>query len=140
MLFETNDADRHALGGFFAGEGGHAWTQLRLDSFSPYFQVVAKSTCRPLMETVLIGNVDTLMDYLSGLKGQGAQVLLVSPWYLNKSRHWKIEPLAEIWEGCSPDSPATLFVKYVLGNDREYLHCLDGPQLEINGIQWRQRL
>ena len=60
MLFETREADRHQLGTIFAGNGGHSWTQVKLDSFSPFFMIFIAATQQYLAETLLLGTLDDL--------------------------------------------------------------------------------
>lgn len=127
MLFETREEDRHHLGTILAGRGGHSWTQVKLDSFSPFFMIVIAATQQYLAETWLLATLDDLICCQTSMKlhfsGRNVSVSLVSPAHVNKSQQWLVEPLKEAWE-IKYYSQADPAFRYVLHDGRTY-HC--GP-------------
>lgn len=143
MLFETQESNRHALGTLFAGSEGHAWTQVRLDRFSPFFMVVIEASQQYLAETWQLATLEDLIFCKETLAlnfpMRAVSIFLISPAHVNKSRQWLIEPLKEAWE-IEYSKYADPAFRYVLHDGRDYIYGIcDGEEIPKDAA-WKQRI
>jgi hypothetical protein len=102
-VFQSVSLARHPVMSALAGENHHVWSQLTLTANLPWFYAsfALHTPDGSLIETVLLSSVDQVIDLLSKNGGEISiyQLFLVSPGYLNKTDHWRMEQLNEIWQG-----------------------------------------
>lgn len=102
MFFETFETDRNLIGSALAGSGGHAWTQVKLGHFVPFFIMeVGPSDCYSA-ETWLVGSISCLLANHAMLKKEfperAVSTLLVIPNQIRQGKKRLIAPVAEVWE------------------------------------------
>lgn len=118
-----------------------AWSYVHCRLFAPWLHVVREVTYRDepdgergvLQDMLFLAEVAHLMQLQIMPRVRILSVDLMSPGPLNGTGHWKLEPLAEIWEGLVPMryEPLRAFV-YVLEDGRRYVDApLDIPESEL---------
>lgn len=142
MLFETYELNRHEIGTLFAGRGGHGWTQVRLDRFSPFFMIVIEATQQWLAETWQLATLEDLTYCQETLRlhfpKRKVLTFLVSPAHVNKSQQWLIEPLKEAWEIRYSNQADSAF-RYVLHDGRTYYYGTLAGEILSTDPAWKMR-
>lgn len=124
-MFLTTPLDRHPIKSAIAGHNCDVWTHITLTVNFPWFCLSHSSRTGSeigIKGTEFLSNPDQVAEFLNQPESNidVDQLLLVSPPRLNRTRNWKMEPLAEVWRGHFKDSG--LFVDvYVLQDGRRYV-------------------
>lgn len=131
-MFLTTPSDRHPIKSAIAGHGCDVWTHITLTIDFPWYCL--SYSRRPgatlgVEGTEFLSKPNQLAEFLSQTDSiiQVDQLLLVSPPRLNRTRHWQMEPLAEVWRGHYEDSGFFVHA-YVLQDGRRYV---DAPDPEV---------
>lgn len=133
-MFLTTPSDRHPIKSAIAGHGCDVWTHITLTVDFPWYCL--SYSRRPgatvgVTGTEFLSKPDQVAEFLSQTDSiiQVDQLLLVSPPRLNRTSHWQMELLAEVWRGRFKDSGFYVHV-YILQDGRRYV---DAP----NPGDWR---
>ena len=123
-VFLTHPIGRHDIMSNLAGEGQQVWTYAKITSDLPWYLVsydlkfpeysVGESMCCSAVEQLiklLSYDEDTLVV---------KHVMLVSPYYMNQSSDWQMDPLHQIWEGQSAEDGHTVLV-FKLADGRQFV-------------------
>lgn len=143
MFFETYESDRNLMGTALTGTGGHAWLQVKLGHFVPFFIMEVGPTERYLGETWLVGSISCLLANHAMLKKEfpqrEASTFLVMAGQMKRGGQRLIEPLAEVWER-EYDACSDPEFRYVLSDGRVLIH---GPEIgqydESDATPWERR-
>ena len=129
-MFETHVEGEIPLPAEFGYPNVRAWSYVHCHLFAPWLHVVRQVTYQDkgggepyvLQDMLFLAEVGQLVELQAIPQVKIVSVDLMSPGPLNGTGHWKLEPLAEIWEGLVPMGfgPRRAFV-YVLEDGRRYL-------------------
>ena len=136
-MFETHDGAEIPVPPVFGEPGLRLWSYVRSRLHVPWLHVVyslsyeeegERYSLREMMFLTQVGQLQQLQE-------TGAQIVaidLMSPGHLNGTDGWKLEALAEIWEGAVPKTEGQVAQVYVLKNGTRYVDsALDTPESEL---------
>lgn len=128
-MFLTTPADRQPIKSAIAGGGCDVWSRITLTLDFPWFCLSYSSRasascgihgteffCKPAQVAEFLRNAES--DF------QIDQLLLVSPPRLNRTIHWQMEPLSEVWVGHRKSRTFDIHA-YVLQDGRRYIDAPD---------------
>jgi len=141
-MFETNDSAEIQIPPVFGDTGDRLWTFVRWKLHTPWFHVVYQTLTPDAATGLTFSDMMflTWVKQLLLLREDPAvhieEVDLVSPGHMNGSNRWKLEPLAEIWEGIDPGSENMPAHVYVLENGARYMESgLATPESELRNLR-----
>lgn len=128
-MFETNDSAEISVPSAFSEPGMRVWTHVKYTLHMPWFHVVCRFRYEDNEEEYALHQMMffTRVEQLLQLQQERPQIQmveidLVSPGHMNGTDRWKLEPLAEIWEGTEPEAENQLAYVYVLEDGTRYFY------------------
>lgn len=128
-MFETHVEGEIPIPAEFGAPSVRAWSYVLCRLFKPWLHVVRQvpypadegGEAFELQETLFLSHVEQLPPVMRVPGARIVSIDLMSPGQLNGSGYWKLEPLAEIWEGVVPSKRGDQRARvYVLEDGRRY--------------------
>lgn len=140
-MFETHDEAEVPIPPVFGDPGLRMWSYVKCRLHVPWFHVVCRFTyedkadeeAHALREMMFLTQVEQLLQLQEGgPRIQIEEIDLMTPGHMNGTDRWKLEPLAEVWEGIEPETDGQRTLVYVLDNGTRYVDsALDTPESEL---------
>ncbi|MBI3440969.1 MAG: hypothetical protein HY052_04075 [Proteobacteria bacterium] len=140
-MFETHQEAERPIPPGLGDPGVRAWSYAVCRLFVPWLHVLRSVTYQAgedddetytLHETLFLTEVEQLLQLQQNPQAKIVAVDLMSPGPLNGTNRWKLEPLAEIWEGLVPQTHGQRAFIYVLADGKRYVDAaLDTPESEL---------
>ncbi len=141
-MFETHDSAELPIPPGLGDPGIRMWSYVVCRLFVPWIHVVRRVNHEEdgepyaLHETLFLTHVEQLLQLQGDPEVKIVTIDLVSPGHLNGSDRWKLEPLAEIWEGIEPGTDVQMAHVYVLKNGARYLDSgLASSESELRNLR-----
>ena len=141
-MFETHDSAELPIPHGLGDPGERAWSYVVNRLFVPWMHVVRRVTYEEdgepyaLHETLFLTRVEQLLQLQKDPKAKVVAIDLASPGQLNGTGRWKLDPLAEIWEGIEPGTDGQKAYVYVLENGARYLDsALASSESELRNLR-----
>lgn len=126
-MFITDARARHPFMSALLDDGMQAWNSINLSIEAEWFWVsyLLKMDEGRIRETILLSSLSQVVEVFEQAQGDRIEILevnIVSPPYLNRSTHWMLEPLREVWRARNPRTGRVAHL-YCVAEGKEYVEA-----------------